>query len=158
MALRAPEVLQFDRFALDLGRGFVRQGEREVDLRPKTFQVLGLLAENAGKLVSKQDLYEAVWPNVSVTDDSLVQCIREIRSKLGDDTHRLIRTIPRRGYLLDAQLVPIALRADPIQVPAPKPGGRKHRWVLCGAAGIGILIVVLGSLYTTPMFASLGLR
>jgi pimeloyl-ACP methyl ester carboxylesterase/DNA-binding winged helix-turn-helix (wHTH) protein len=95
-------VLQFDRFALDLTRGCLRTGDQDLVLRPKTFEVLRYLAENAGRLVPKHELNEAVWPNVFVSDDSLVQCIRELRDKLGDDGHRLIKTIPRRGYLLDS--------------------------------------------------------
>jgi formylglycine-generating enzyme len=94
-------VLRFDRFALDLARGCLRAGDHEIDLRPKTFEVLCYLVENAGRLVSKQELFEAAWPNVSVCDDSLVQCIRELRQKLGDDNRRLIKTVSRRGYLLD---------------------------------------------------------
>src|SRR5215813_15272058 len=94
-------VLRFERFALDLTRGRLRAGDQEIDLRPKTFEVLCYLARNAGRLVSKQELFEAVWPNVSVCDDSLVQCIRELREKLGDQERRLIKTVSRRGYLLD---------------------------------------------------------
>jgi DNA-binding winged helix-turn-helix (wHTH) protein len=94
-------VLRFDRFALDLARGCLRVGDQEIDLRPKTFEVLCYLTENAGRLLSKQELFEAVWPNVSVCDDSLVQCIRELRQKLGDEHRRLIKTVSRRGYLLD---------------------------------------------------------
>jgi DNA-binding winged helix-turn-helix (wHTH) protein len=94
-------VLLFDRFALDLARGCLRNSNREIDLRPKTFEVLCHLAENAGRLVSKQALFEAVWPSVAVCDDSIVQCIRELRQKLGDEDRRLIKTVSRRGYLLD---------------------------------------------------------
>jgi formylglycine-generating enzyme required for sulfatase activity/DNA-binding winged helix-turn-helix (wHTH) protein len=95
-------ILQFDRFALDLARGCLRDRNREIDLRPKTFEVLCYLAQNAGRLVSKQALFEAVWPSVAVCDDSLVQCISELRQKLGDEDRRLIKTVSRRGYLLDA--------------------------------------------------------
>ena len=96
-------VLQFDRFAVDLARGCLRDNNnREIGLRPKTFEVLCYLAENAGRLASKQALFEAVWPGVAVCDDSLVQCIRELRQKLGDEDRRLIKTVSRRGYLLDA--------------------------------------------------------
>src|SRR5262245_34149961 len=98
------EVLWFDRFALDLRRGCLQSGGRDIDLRPKAFEVLRHLVMNAGALMSKQALYEAVWPNVSVSDDSLVQCIRELRQKLGDHEHRLIKTVSRRGYLLDASV------------------------------------------------------
>jgi DNA-binding winged helix-turn-helix (wHTH) protein len=100
------EALRFDGFSLDLGRGALRIGDREIFLRPKTFGVLQFLADNAGRLVSKEQLLAAVWSDVIVTDDSLVQCIRELRQVLGDEHHRLIKTIPRRGYLLDVPARP----------------------------------------------------
>ncbi|MCP1840942.1 DNA-binding winged helix-turn-helix (wHTH) protein [Bradyrhizobium sp. USDA 4524] len=99
-------VLIFDSFELDLARGVARVDGVDLDLRPKSFAVLGYLAGNAGRLASKQDLHEAVWGNVAVSDDSLVQCIRELRLKLRDDDHRIIKTVSRRGYRLDARPVP----------------------------------------------------
>ena len=63
------------------------------------------LAENAGGLVSKRELIETLWPDVFVTDNSLVQCVRELRGKLGDADGHLIKTVPRRGYLLDTECV-----------------------------------------------------
>jgi len=99
------KALRFDGFSLDLGRGTLCIGDREIFLRPKTFGVLQFLADNAGRLISKEQLLAAVWPDVAVTDDSLVQCIRELRDKLHDEEHRLIRTVSRRGYLLDAVVV-----------------------------------------------------
>ena len=110
-----PRLLRFDRFALDLTRGCLRTGDQEIALRPKPFEVLRHLAENAGRLVSKQELFEAVWPNVAVTDNSLVQCIRELRNKLGDTDHRLIKTVPRRGYLLNTT------STQPVEAPEDLP-------------------------------------
>src|SRR5262245_52458633 len=97
----APHVLYFDKFSLDFVRGCLRTGDQDIELRPKAFEVLKYLAQNAGRLVGKQELYDTIWPNVIVSDDSITQCIRELRSKLGDDDHRLIKTVSRRGYLLD---------------------------------------------------------
>jgi DNA-binding winged helix-turn-helix (wHTH) protein len=112
----AHSVLHFDRFSLDLTRGCARVGEQDLALRHKTFDVLRFLAENTGRLVTKQELYEAVWPDVIVSDDSIVQCIRELRSKFGDGDHKLIKTVPRRGYMLDATATaPVAAP------PAPAP-------------------------------------
>src|SRR5512147_1135452 len=96
--LRA-ERLRFDRYVLDLDRGCLLLDGSEIALRPKTFAVLHYLVENVGRLVSKDELFAAVWPNLVVTDDALVQSIGELRRALGDDGSRLIRTIPRRGYL-----------------------------------------------------------
>jgi DNA-binding winged helix-turn-helix (wHTH) protein len=93
--------VRFDRFELDLTRGCLRTGKQEIDLRPKAFQLLAYLAVNAGRLVPKQELLDAIWPNVVVSDESLVQSIRQLRCSLGDDDHRLIRTMSRRGYLFD---------------------------------------------------------
>ena len=71
-----------------------------IELRPQSFTVLRRLADGAGELVSKDDLLEACWPGVIVTEDSLTQCISEIRRALGDSGRSLIRTVARRGYRL----------------------------------------------------------
>lgn len=96
-----PRAFRFDRYTLDLERVSLRRGGEQIELRPKSFDVLSYLAANAGRVVSKDEIFAAVWPDVTVTDDSLVQCVREIRRALQDDEQRLIKTIPRRGYLLD---------------------------------------------------------
>ena len=111
-------VLVFDAFVLDRLRGVARVDGVDIDLRPKPFAVLCHLAMNAGRLVSKQELHEAVWGTVAVSDDSLVQCIRELRLKLGDVDHRLIRTVSRRGYRLDARPIPLSAAPD-VQTAAP---------------------------------------
>jgi formylglycine-generating enzyme required for sulfatase activity len=158
-------VLRFDRFALDLARGCLRVGEQDIDLRPKAFEVLRYLAESAGRLVSKQELYDAVWPNVTVCDDSLVQCIRELRNKLGDDDHRLIKTVSRRGYLLDVtvlvqppQSLSDGLAATPAEGPQ-KPATKldvlhralrtipAHKLRMWGAAAAGFMCIALGIMY-----------
>src|SRR3954463_2873857 len=112
----SPRVLYFDKFSLDLARGCLRAGDQDIELRPKTFEVLRYLAANAGRLVAKQELYDAVWPNVTVSDDSIAQCIRELRGKLADDDHNLIKTVSRRGYLLDAT-VTTSTPQQPQQMP-----------------------------------------
>jgi len=119
-----PRILSFDRFELDLMRGCARVAGRDLELRPKAFHLLCHLAENAGRLVSKQELHDAVWGNVAVSDDALVQCIRELRLKLGDTDRRVIRTVPRRGYLLNAsrELPEVAVAAPlPTLPPAMLP-------------------------------------
>jgi TolB-like protein/DNA-binding winged helix-turn-helix (wHTH) protein/cytochrome c-type biogenesis protein CcmH/NrfG len=105
--LRA-ERLRFDRYVLDLDRGCLLLDGNEIALRPKTFAVLHYLIENVGRLVSKDELFAAVWPNLVVTDDALVQSIGELRRALGDDGSRLIRTIPRRGYRFESDVSVVA--------------------------------------------------
>ena len=94
--------LRFDRYVLDLDSGCLLLDESEIILRPKTFAVLRFLVENPGRLVSKDELFAAVWPNIAVTDDVLVQSVGELRRALADDGPRLIRTVPRRGYRFES--------------------------------------------------------
>lgn len=71
-----------------------------VELRSQSLQVLRLLADEAGKVVTKDSLIDTVWGNTFVTDDSLVQCIADIRRAIGDRDHKMVQTLPRRGYRL----------------------------------------------------------
>lgn len=96
--------IRFDRFTLDLARCVLLHGEAEVPLRPKAFDMLSYLALHAGRVVAKDELLGAVWPGLSVTDDSLVQCVKEIRRAIGDRNHQIIKTAPRRGYIFAAQV------------------------------------------------------
>src|SRR5258708_4846712 len=96
--------LRFDRYVLDLHSGCLLLDGNEIALRPKTFAVLNYLIENAGRLVSKDELFDAVWPNLAITDDALVQSIGELRRALGDDGPRLVRTVPRRGYRFESEV------------------------------------------------------
>jgi DNA-binding winged helix-turn-helix (wHTH) protein len=73
------QLLEFEGFILDLSRGCLRAGERQIDLRPKSFAVLRYLLEHAGRLIPKGELFETVWPGVFVTDDALTHCVSELR-------------------------------------------------------------------------------
>jgi pimeloyl-ACP methyl ester carboxylesterase len=100
----SPRTLSFSGYVLDLQRCALMHGDQEIQLRPKSFDVLRYLAEHAGRLVSKEELIKASWPDTFVTDDSLVQCIKDIREALADGDHQIIKTVPRRGYLFAAEL------------------------------------------------------
>lgn len=93
---------EFGEFRLDAARGCVLKAGEEIKLRPKVFEALKYLVENAGRLISKKELIEAVWPDSFVTDDSLVQCTVEVRRALDDHAQQLLRTVPRRGYVFAA--------------------------------------------------------
>lgn len=87
---------------VDTARACLLRDGTRVELRPKAYDVLLYLIENRGRVVTKEELIRALWSEVVVTDDSLVKCIQEARSAIGDDGHRMIRTVPRRGYILEA--------------------------------------------------------
>jgi TolB-like protein len=91
-------IYRFEGLTLDLHRGCLTSADGERALRPKSFEVLRHLVENAGRLVSKEELVSGIWPRVSVNDDSLARCISEVRLAIGDRQQRIIKTLPRRGY------------------------------------------------------------
>ncbi|RAI39277.1 hypothetical protein CH338_09980, partial [Rhodoplanes elegans] len=104
---------------LDLERAELHRPDAGVvKLRPKTFEILRLLVENAGRVLRKQELMEAVWPNVHVGDDNLFQCIREIRAALGDDKREIVKLVSGRGYLFTAE-VTVAPAAPALRPAAP---------------------------------------
>jgi tetratricopeptide (TPR) repeat protein/DNA-binding winged helix-turn-helix (wHTH) protein len=85
---------------IDLSRACVKRNGREQYLRPQAFEVLLHLLENRNRVVTKEELIEAVWADTAVTDNALVQCVAEIRRALKDDPHhpRFIRTFSKAGY------------------------------------------------------------
>jgi adenylate cyclase len=94
-------------------------------LRPQCFAVLRHLVEHANCLVSKEELMQAIWPGIAVTDDSIVQCVHQIRCALGDEGHAFLKTVPKRGYRL---VIPFEA-SDAVDTPrevsvptAPHPG------------------------------------
>jgi len=103
---------QFGGFTLDLAKGCVFKGIQEVKLRPKVYEALKYLVEHPGRLVGKQELMQAVWPDSFVTDDSLVQCALELRRALDDREQQLLKTVPRRGYLFAAKVTQLSNTTD----------------------------------------------
>ena len=69
-----PFSYQFGEFTLDIANGCVFKTGAEIKLRPKMYETLKYLVEHPGRLIGKQELMQAVWPDAFVTDDSLVQC------------------------------------------------------------------------------------
>ena len=115
----------FEGYTLDLRRGCLRSDEREIELRPKSFELLRYLVENAGRLVPKDELIKAVWPNVSVADDSLARCVSDVRLVLKDSDQRIIKTMLRRGYLFAAPVSVAAPESPPVGT-AMQTGGSEH--------------------------------
>jgi adenylate cyclase len=121
-------MFQFEGYTLDLARHLLRAGDREIPLRPKSFEVLRYLVENANRVVTKEELIKAIWPKVIVTDDALTHCISEARQAIADSRQTLIVTVPRRGYRFTASVLRLTTNAavptaEPSQA-TPKAGAR----------------------------------
>lgn len=154
-------LLRFAGFGLDQQRAELWGPDGvAIKLRPKTFEMLRLFATSGGRVLSKQELMEAVWPNVHVGEDSLFQCIRELRTALGDERRQLIKLASGGGYLLAAEVVD-APAANPAQGTAGPLGwaaargaasparpqrtlfGLSRRALLSAVAGLGVIVMGL---------------
>ena len=121
----APSRLVLGRCTLDRAAGelFTAKGE-PAELRKQALDVLLVLGRRAGQVVSKDELMSQVWPKVVVGEGSLTQAIADLRRGLGDDEHRLVRTVARRGYMLVPDERPpvvdlqVAMSADRLVAPA----------------------------------------
>jgi len=93
---------RFGEFTLDPGRGTLLNADQEVKLRPKVYDALLYILENRGRLIAKEELIRELWPDAFVTEDSLVQCMVELRRALKDRAQEIVKTMPRRGYVFTA--------------------------------------------------------
>lgn len=99
--LNTVDRLEIGGLTLDLRQEELRDAAGgRIELRHRSFGVLRYLAINAGRVVTRDELLATNWPGVTVTEDSLTQCISEIRRLLGDAGRDIIRTVPRRGYMI----------------------------------------------------------
>jgi TolB-like protein/DNA-binding winged helix-turn-helix (wHTH) protein len=129
---------------VDLQRGSVTEAAGQViQLRPQAAEVLKLLAAHPGKLVTKDEVMQAVWAGIAVTDDSLVQCIKDIRRALGDDKHKIVRTVLKRGYVLEAE-------AQPLEARRHEPGVWRNRLIAAATALVAIASVAFWLFRSDP--------
>jgi DNA-binding winged helix-turn-helix (wHTH) protein/tetratricopeptide (TPR) repeat protein len=127
-------ILRFGPFELDRQNQELFRNSERLSVPPKIFAILEYFALNAGRLVTRQELLDAVWGPISVGDAVVRGYIRDIRSMLRDDaTHpRFIETVPRRGFrFLPKVTAETTFRSNPKDHPvefAPPPGlfGRKQ--------------------------------
>ncbi len=104
---------------LDIDRRELHRGAELVDLEPKAFDLLVFLVRNNDRVVSKNELLDAVWDGRIVSESALTTRINAVRRGLGDDgaTQRLIRTFTRKGVRFVGQVTEIA---DPALTDSPR--------------------------------------
>jgi DNA-binding winged helix-turn-helix (wHTH) protein/tetratricopeptide (TPR) repeat protein/TolB-like protein len=164
-------------FILDPETGRLYEGDRVLPLAPKPFETLLYLASRAGRVVSKAELMERLWPDTFVTDDVLVQCVVDIRRALGDTAKspHFIQTIPRRGYQLmvepealprtnghpllsEAPTAPLPGEPLPPAAPPARAQVPLHGRVLWGAAALLLAAVAALVIYVTRVRAPTALE
>ncbi len=109
MSLENNHLVKFEDFTLDLEERTLWSYGRMIPLAPKVMDTLCLLAKNAGRLLSKQEMMDKLWADTFVEERNLTQNIFTLRKVLGDGEtgKRLIETVPRRGYRFVAEVQPV---------------------------------------------------
>jgi TolB-like protein/DNA-binding winged helix-turn-helix (wHTH) protein/Tfp pilus assembly protein PilF len=151
---QCPRLLRFGTFELDPSSNELRKAGALVKLQSQHFQLLVLLAERAGQVVTREEIRQALWDNQTFVDfdRSINFCINQIRAALDDDPQspRYIETLPRKGYRFIAQVID----AGEERVPAPaalasvvvsKPPSAKPWLLLAGVLAVVAIAVVLSN-------------
>jgi len=129
---QAPKNVRFGLFEADFAAGELRKHGRTVKLQEQPFQVLALLIQRAGQVVSREDLQKALWPaNTFVEFDQAVNtAVRKIRQALGDSAEnpRFIETLPRKGYRFIAPVATLETTI-PSETAIPSAGTAQSRSV-----------------------------
>jgi DNA-binding winged helix-turn-helix (wHTH) protein/Tfp pilus assembly protein PilF len=123
--MAAPASYRFGPYRLDRAAYRLLHGDRAIELSPKAIDLLLLLVDHAGSLVTKDDILKAVWPDVAVTDNALTQVVSDLRHALGDQSSapRYVETVPRRGYRFIAP-VETAQPGTPAHADTPEAGSK----------------------------------
>ena len=132
----------------------IRWRERSAHVEPRVMKLLICLSDQAGRVMTRQQLLDAVWGQVVVCDDVLTRAVSDLRRALGDDSRRpaLIETIPKHGYRLVGEIRPVAgdvgavgASDEPLPGPAApdRPAGRPRRLRGRLLAGVGLVLAAL---------------
>jgi Tol biopolymer transport system component/DNA-binding winged helix-turn-helix (wHTH) protein len=153
--VRERVVYEFGDVRLDVAQLAARRGETAIPLEPKAFDVLVHLVEHRDRVVTKDELLDAVWTGTFVTPNVLTRAIAQIRKGLGDESQdaRYIETIAKRGYRFIAPVTVIGAAGSATAVPAPAaapvPTGAsaapvwiRRRWTLAALLAGSSLVLV----------------
>jgi DNA-binding winged helix-turn-helix (wHTH) protein/TolB-like protein/Tfp pilus assembly protein PilF len=139
--------LESDEFSVGAYRVYpacneLRHGDDTIQLEPKVMTLLVHLVQNAGSMVSRDQLFDAVWPGVVVSDDTLTQAVIKLRKAFGDSARqpRYIQTVPKRGYRLCA-----AVSDAPETTRGTRLSGERKTLLLL--AGVLVLLAITAAVF-----------
>lgn len=137
--------LRLGTFEVDLKAGELRRNGTRIRLQEQPLQILGLLLDRPGEVVSREELRNRLWPADTYVDfdHSLNAAVRRLRDALGDSAEnpRFVETVARRGYRLLAPVLALAPPQAPASgnvavLPMPKKAGVPWRWAIASALAI----------------------
>ncbi len=140
---RAPRYA-FEDFILDTSSGTLLHNGQEIPLRKQAYEMLLILLQRAGELVSKDDLLREIWSEAVVTENSITQCLKEVRHAIGDGELSKIRTVPKRGYIFTLPVrlegKPPQASSEPLQAVGKPPSSRAAGLAAFAAAALVALV------------------
>ncbi len=144
------DIFEFDDFRFDVKERVLSRNGVAIPIAPKVLNTLKVLIDNAGHLLEKQQLMDAIWPDQFVEESNLTYNIKMLRKALGDDAAqpRFIETVPRSGYRFIAKLIEPKVEAQSANTPIPaqrKIPNRNRYWLIAGAAAVIVVIFGGGS-------------
>jgi DNA-binding winged helix-turn-helix (wHTH) protein/Tol biopolymer transport system component len=148
MEVPAKSMVRFAGFVLDLSTGELRSNGTKIYLQEKPFQILALLLEHPGELVTRDQLMKHLWPDGTFVDfdQSLNKAVNRLREALGDsaDQPKLIETLPRRGYRFVGQVENHAAASLPVSAMVPGAKKTKSSWMKWFAIpALALMVIVI---------------
>ena len=149
----AHRLVRFGVFELDLRSGELRKSGARLNLQQQPLQLLSVLLEQPGELVTREELRKRLWPDDTFVDfeHGLNAAVKRLRDTLGDsaDSPRFVETVPRRGYRF---IAPAIVPDGPATTPG-RGAGRWHLrwpWVIAGIGAAGAIVLGIWALLKTP--------
>ena len=143
----SPRLVRFGAFEVDLPAGELRKSGRKLKLTGQPFQVLAILLERPGEVVTREELQKRLWPDTFVdVDHNLNTAINKIREVLGDSAEnpRFVETLPRRGYRFISELEP---SVGVVVTVEPNRGSHsRQRWWTITVCALATSVLALGTL------------
>jgi len=161
-AVTARPIYEFDGIRVDLGRMAASRGDAPILMEPKAFDVLVFLIEHRDRVVTRDELLDAVWTGTFVTPNVLTRAVAHVRKALGDEAEntRFIETVAKRGYRFIApvsvseprlarggvpRLAP-APAPPPLQAVARRPSANRGRLRIAAVATIAAAVAIAAAI------------
>ncbi|HKA19108.1 MAG TPA: winged helix-turn-helix domain-containing protein [Blastocatellia bacterium] len=150
-------VYEFGPFRLDTSQELLLEGTRKILLTPKAYQTLLVMVENHGRIVTKGELLQKVWPDAYVEEATLAQNVFTLRKQLCDDREGAlyIETVPKRGYRFVAEVRQVD--TAPTAPVAEQPTSARHK-IVYGVVLACVIGGILAGWYWTSLRRTSGLQ
>jgi Tol biopolymer transport system component/DNA-binding winged helix-turn-helix (wHTH) protein len=147
-------IIRFGAFEADMQTGELRKNGQKLKLSGQPFQVLAILLERPGDVVTRKEFQNRLWPDTFVDfEDNLNTAVNKIREALGDSAEhpRFVETLPRRGYRFIETVEPMHQPTVPVESETSRGQRSSRLWLIVGAIGVVAVVLVATLSLTRPL-------